>query len=296
MAGMSTTMKQLRKMYVAFYDSYDNKRPTPVFAEKQDQEMDIHRVELIETMLSIILETEMVDKITKAYIKSDLSYKQLKDRLGVDDSHIKNMTQGTFNQAITRYTTKINNTFGKDTLTVLRFYPDRDISDIESRIDNAHIKYCNALGRLRNSMLVKVSSKPLVKSFDDSCGDFCTLYKTALELTVEKIQRETDRLNNDSEAVGYLNFLLSGLSSTDEKVLRDREYIYDIIKGNPLKSVYGKGENAIYPYGKDMDNFDEKDIASYKNEDTYEVVEDEPLEESKTETVVEATLEDDDDI
>lgn len=296
MAGMSTTMKQLRKMYVAFYDGYDNKRPTPVFAEKQDQEMDRHRVDLIETMLSIIIETDMVDKITKAYIKSDLSYKQLKDRLGVDDSHIKNMTQGTFNQAITRYTTKINNIFGKDTLTVLRFYPDRDISDIESRIDNAHIKYCNALGRLRDSMLVKVSSKPLVKSFDDSCGDFCTLYKTALELTIEKIQRETDRLNNDSEAVGYLNFLLSGLASTDEKVLRDREYIYDIIKGNPLKSVYGEGENAIYPYGKDIDNFDENNVASYENEDTYEVEEDKPLEESQAETVVEATLEDDEDI
>ena len=296
MAGMSTTMKQLRKMYEAYYDSYDNKRPHPVFAEKQDKEMDTHRIDLIETMLSIILDTDMVDKVTKAYIRSDLSYKQLKDRLGVDDEHIKNMTQGTFNQIITRYTTKINNTFGKDTLTVLRFYPDRDISNIESKIDNAHIKYCNALGRLRDDMLVKVSSKPIVKSFDDSCGDFCTLYKTALELTVGKVQRETDRLNNDSEAVGYLNFLLSGLATTDERVLRDREYIYDIIKGNPLKTVYGKGENAIYPYGKDIDNFDEKDTTSYENEDTSEVKEDEPLEISQAETVVEATLDDDDDI
>lgn len=273
----NSLMQQLRSLYPAFIDGYGHWRIDYRF-EGSDKELSDYRKGLIKDIVYLCTETSLTNRETKEYIKTPyISYAALLVKMRSKDSTYNNVSQAAFNKRITDCISKIEKALGKSALTDIRYYPDKNIKYIEENIMNTYATF-NDISKLRENLMFNVDNKSIMVSFDDTYGDFCTLFKSALELTKKKIEAEAARFNSNQDVVGYFNYLLSGMKTDDKKVLRDREYLIDILSGNEIKYQYGEDDMAIYPFGKD------DDYASDIAENT-----DDSIEES-----IEATIEDDD--
>ena len=231
----SNTFKMLKEVIYSLYDNNGNERPTYIGIVKENNVSEV-RIELLKNIIKVCLESNWFSEETKVYLKNrDLTLKRVNEvineqlenerskYIGKYGLSLDNNGKVKYNNTVSKIMydqKKLNSKFGGDFMTNIVVQKTVDISNYEI-IVNKMLSESFSVGSLRDNLCLNIRDDIMFKEYD---GDFIDKYGDILRFYLKStIKSMEEMLNKDKVFVGYFNYLLSGVSTDDKKVLEDRK-------------------------------------------------------------------------
>lgn len=237
----SNTFKMLKSVIYSLYDNNGNERPSYIGIIK-DNDVNEVRIDLLKNIIKVCLESDWFSEETKLYLRNrDLTLKRVNEVINEQLEENRNQYMAKYGLSLNdngkvKYNNtvskimydqkKLNSKFGGDFMTNIVVQKTVDISHYEMIVNKMLI---DSLGvdSSRDNLTLNIREGLMIKEYDgdfiDKYGDILRFY---LKSTIKSIE---EMLNKDKLFVGYFNYLLSGISTSDNKVIEDRKKLINIL-------------------------------------------------------------------
>lgn len=240
----SNTFKMLKEVIYSLYDNNGNERTTYIGMIKAYNVSEM-RVSLLKNIIKVCLESDWFSEETKIYLKNrDLTLKRVNEVVNEQLENERNNYVGKYglklndngkikyNNTVSKIMydqKKLNSKFGGDFMTNIVVQRTVDISNYEV-IVNKILSECFGVNSARDNLCFNIRNDIMIKEYD---GDFIDKYGDILRFYIKStIKSMEEMLNNDKLFVGYFNYLLSGISTNDSKVLEDRKRLESLLNSD----------------------------------------------------------------
>lgn len=222
---MSSTsvLTQLRELNYSLRDNNNNERIEPI-GVLRGKKLNENRVQLLREIISIVLDTDIVGDETKMYIRNNgITLKNL--TMMLNDSGIE-ISESALTGRVMYSGRKLEKEIGSDTISTIMYSLSKDITVYEDKVAKVMCKYTGG-SDLKKNIMFNIDSDSVVSQYDGNFfGDFGNVLR---EFNVIHYN-EAKRIEKSKEACGYINYLLSGIKTDDEAVLKDRERLINLLK------------------------------------------------------------------
>lgn len=260
--------KSLKEIIYCLYDSNGKLRVLPIGMVEKRQ-LTAPRIQLLKDVTELILNTDITSDVTKTYLRDrNITISQVNEmeneriqRTNESLLKVAGSSKGvelkkpvTLNSTLSRIEyekRKLEAALGREIFTDILVRPKSSIENYQLNVARLLSKYKNE-GDLRSKLVVELKAEHYSSKFD---GDFIGKYHRDLEILLKsRIEAAKERLESDEEFIGYFNYLLCPIATSDEKVMADRKKLIELLNGEVASNV-GSDDNKIEEY--DIKNKDE---------------------------------------
>lgn len=226
-----TILKELKETIYNVMDENGNFRVLPI-GELDKRKLSEPRLQLLRNIVDLVLNTNIVCDETKMYIRDrNIKYNQVTEKLNEQPVNKKNPISYNSTVSKIQYDKKKLEAYLGYTIMSDIIVTNKSIEGYVVKVSELMGKF-NDESKLRDNLLLNIEKGTIVTEFDDSNGTFGEVFNSTIigyiKDRVDKVEKE---LNANKEFVGYFNYLLSGMHTTDENVKRDRENLVGLLKG-----------------------------------------------------------------
>lgn len=254
----SNTFKMLKEVIYCIYDANGNERVNCIGIVRENDVSEV-RKELLKNIIKICLESDWFSMETKLYLKNrDMTLKRVNEyinemiisereeyvnkyglKLGKDNKINYNNTVS----KIMYDQKRLNAKFGGDFMANIVNQKTVDISNYELVVGKLLVDLFSKES-IRDRLAIKIKDNIVIKEYD---GDFIEKYGDILSFYLKStLKAVEDKLNNDKFFCGYFNYLLSGISTNDLKVIEDRNKLSNLLKLDMSDLIMERLENGVH--------------------------------------------------
>lgn len=220
-------LTELKSVYSDMYDS-NNKMKVVFTGRLYSLKLSDARLQLMEGLFDLLLNTDIVCKYTQKYISTQLKVSDiLNDEIAKGNS---DLTLSVVNNKIQYDKCKIDRVVSVEELNDILFKPALNIESIHLRVNSLMRKH-KGVGDIRSQFSLNIEEDTLLRNYYGTIP-FRDEFKSVIETYCVPVMKQVEeKLNNNKLFVGYFNFLLSGIETTDQAVLNDRRWLIDKLRG-----------------------------------------------------------------